>query len=93
MAVLKAICKNLNYFADYPGPCQPFQDSQTSLCSEFQTLVQDYGPRSICNDSRTSCYVNVTRTLPSRKDLLWGNCYCDPSCKEIGDCCVDYDKW
>ncbi|KAL9960660.1 hypothetical protein ACROYT_G034146 [Oculina patagonica] len=74
-------------------PCQPFHSNQTALCSEFQTVIQENGPGAVCNSSEASCNVNVTRAPPNRKEGGWGNCYCDPLCKEIGDCCVDYDTW
>ena len=77
-----------------PGPCQPFKASQTELCSEFQTFLLDDDNDHTCNSHRASCnYVNNTRGLLSRKDYLWGYCYCDELCKLVGDCCVDYDEW
>ncbi|KAJ7353740.1 hypothetical protein OS493_032610 [Desmophyllum pertusum] len=81
--------------AQYPGPCQPFQENQTALCSELQTLVQDYGAKKICNKSSASCDPNLyARARPPKRNVpYWGNCYCDQLCKEIGDCCVDYDIW
>ncbi|KAJ7381881.1 hypothetical protein OS493_038514 [Desmophyllum pertusum] len=79
----------------FPGLCQPFQENQTALCSELQTLVQDYGEKKICNTSSASCDPDAQFPpyRPNRNDSDWGLCYCDQLCKEIGDCCVDYDIW
>ncbi|KAJ7358866.1 hypothetical protein OS493_020704 [Desmophyllum pertusum] len=76
---------------DVGMPLSTIPGNQTALCSELQTLVQDYGAKTICNISEASCNPNlhVTRGPPNRNDLKWGTCYCDQLCKVVGDCCVD----
>ena len=77
----------------FPGPCQLFKKKQSKLCSEMQKLEQKYGVGKFCNRYKASCNYNITDGPSDRKMLLWKNCYCDSLCEEMGDCCIDYDKW
>ena len=77
----------------YPDPCQTSKANQTELCAELLNFVADNGDAKYCDRSFASCHVNNTNDLHDRTGDVWGNCYCDHLCKEIGDCCVDYDEW
>ena len=77
----------------FPGPCQLFKKKQSKLCSEMQKLEQKYGVGKFCNRYKASCNYNITDGPSDRKMLLWKNCYCDSLCEEMGDCCIDYEKW
>ena len=59
----------------------------------MQKLEQKYGVGKFCNRYKASCNYNITDGPSDRKMLLWKNCYCDSLCEEMGDCCIDYDKW
>ena len=77
----------------YPDPCQTSKADKTELCEELLNFVADNGDAKYCDQFVASCHVNNTGYLRVRTHDLWGNCYCDHLCKEIGDCCVDYDEW
>ncbi|KAL9970702.1 hypothetical protein ACROYT_G023114 [Oculina patagonica] len=84
-----------HYATGFAGPCQPFKANQSELCDELQNFVQlDDGASKFCNLSLASCSFHTRFSSLNRKDpRRWKNCYCDELCKEIGDCCVDYDMW
>ncbi|KAJ7393942.1 hypothetical protein OS493_003611 [Desmophyllum pertusum] len=66
------------------GPCQPFKDDQTPLCSEFQSLVQDgVGIGIIVHHQRDKTNHSNLQTNPSSlsdSDKIYGYVMVATSC-------------